>query len=85
MNNVIMRKVEMRGDYRPLSDREMIGTFDLSTPPFNPGIVFFRGDDGSDGRMPHGRPLQSRRAPCQGTGRRRRHRRRRYLVSKPGR
>ncbi len=48
MNNVIMRKVEMRGDYRPLSDREMIGTFDLSTPPFNPGIVFFRGDDGSD-------------------------------------
>ena len=48
MNNVIMRKVELSGDYRPLSDRSLVLSGVISAPPYNPGPVFFRGDDGSD-------------------------------------
>lgn len=47
-NNVILRRFEVSGEYRPLSDRELVGTFDISTPPFNTGPVYLLGDDGSE-------------------------------------
>lgn len=49
MNNVIMRRVEVTADYRPLSakSREVVSA-EISTPPTNTSPVFFRGDDGAD-------------------------------------
>ena len=48
MRNVIMRKIELSEEYRPLSDRPLTMSGEINAPPFNPGPVFFRGDDGSD-------------------------------------
>lgn len=48
MNNVIMRKVELTEDYRPLSDRPLVMSGEICAPPFNAGPVYFRGDDGAD-------------------------------------
>ena len=47
-NNIVMRRVEATEEYRPLSDRPLVMSGEICAPPFNPGPVFFRGDDGSD-------------------------------------
>jgi len=48
MNNLIMRKVDVTGNYRPLVSEKMVCTVTISAPPTNVGNVFFKGDDGSD-------------------------------------
>lgn len=48
MNNVLMRKVTVTGEYRPLASRETVVSVTISCPPSNAGSVYFRGDDGSD-------------------------------------
>lgn len=47
-NNLIVRRVEVTPVFRRLSEVELIGTVDISTPPFNPGLVFMKGDDGGE-------------------------------------
>lgn len=41
-NNLILRRVEVGDDWRPLSDVPLVATVDISTPPTNAGPVFFR-------------------------------------------
>ena len=48
MNNVIMRKIEVTAGYQPLSARKLVASATLSCLPTNSGLVYFRGDDGSD-------------------------------------
>ena len=47
-HNIVMRRIEVTEAYRPLSDRPLVMSGEICSPPFNPGPVFFRGDDGSD-------------------------------------
>ena len=46
MNNPIMRKIVVGAAYQALPS--IRGTFEVSTAPANVGVVFFKGDDGSD-------------------------------------
>ena len=46
MNNPIMRKIVVAAEYQALPS--IRGTFEVSTAPANAGVVFFKGDDGSD-------------------------------------
>ena len=48
MNNVVMRKVVVTADWRPLSAGRLVASFEVSTPPTNAGVVLFQGDDGSE-------------------------------------
>jgi hypothetical protein len=48
MNNIVMRKVEVAADYRPLSDKELVASVEISAPPTNSGPIYFLGDDGAD-------------------------------------
>ena len=48
MNSTIMRRIEVAGDYAPMSTVPLIGSFEISAVPGNSGSVLFRGDDGSD-------------------------------------
>lgn len=43
-----MRKVDITGTYQPLVAQRTVVTVTLSAPPTNAGVVYFRGDDGSD-------------------------------------
>ena len=47
-NNVILRRVEVTEDYRPLSCQRLVATVEISAPPTNSGPVFLRGDQGDD-------------------------------------
>jgi len=47
-HNVVMRRIEVTETYRPLSARSLVMSGEICSPPFNPGPVFFRGDDSSD-------------------------------------
>ncbi len=57
-NNLILRRVEVTPEFRPLSATTLIGTVDLSTPPFNAGPVFLKGDDGGEVEMVPGEAHQ---------------------------
>ena len=48
MNNILMRKVAVTGEYRPLAPRQTVVSVTISCPPSNAATVYFRGDDGSD-------------------------------------
>lgn len=49
MNAVIMRKVEMTGNFSPLSsNQDEVATVEVSVPPTNSTGVVFEGDDGSE-------------------------------------
>ena len=48
MNNVILRKIVVTGDYQPLASGSLIGSVCISCPPGNTGNVLFKGDDDSD-------------------------------------
>ena len=48
MNNTIMRKIDVTADWQSLSDEQLVGTVDVSTPPGNADSVLFKGDDGSE-------------------------------------
>ena len=48
MNNVVMRKIVVTGDYQPLASAKLVASVSISTPPTNTGTVYFKGDDGSD-------------------------------------
>jgi hypothetical protein len=48
MNNVVMRKIVVTGDYQPLASAKLVASVSISTPPSNTGTVYFTGDDGSD-------------------------------------
>ena len=48
MNNVLMRKVDVTADYRPLAAERTVVTVTISCPPGNSANVLFKGDDGSD-------------------------------------
>jgi hypothetical protein len=45
---MIMRRIEIAADYRPLSATSLVGSFEISAVPTNAATVFFQGDDGSD-------------------------------------
>ena len=47
-NNLILRRVEVTDEYRPLTDAPLVGTVTLSAAPANAGPVFLRGDKGED-------------------------------------
>ncbi len=48
MHNVIMRHVVVTADYAALSSVPLVASVSISCPPTNGGVVYFRGDDGSD-------------------------------------
>ena len=49
MNAVIMKKVAVTAAYKPLSVKDVeAATVEISAPPTNAGVVYFRGSDGSD-------------------------------------
>ena len=48
MNNVIMFQVVLSEEYGSLSDRSLVATVDVSTPPGNVGPAFFMGMNGED-------------------------------------
>ena len=48
MNNIIMRKIDVTGNYTPLAAEKTVVTVTISAPPTNTGNVLFKGDDGSD-------------------------------------
>lgn len=48
MNNVVMFRVVLSAEYRPLAERSLVATVDVSAPPGNAGPVFFLGLDGAD-------------------------------------
>ena len=48
MNNTIMRKIDVTGDYTPLVSESLVGSVTISCLPTNAGDVYFKGDDGSD-------------------------------------
>ena len=48
MNNAIMRKIDVTGTYQCLVADSMVATVTVSCPPGNAGVVYFKGDDGSD-------------------------------------
>lgn len=49
MNNVIMKKVAVTAAYQPLSAKYVeAASVEISAPPTNAGVVYFRGSDGSD-------------------------------------
>ena len=48
MNNVVMRKITVTGEYQPLVSSSLVASVTISTPPTNAGDVLFKGDDGSD-------------------------------------
>jgi len=48
MNNVVMRKITVTGEYQALVSASLIASVTISTPPANAGNVLFKGDDGSD-------------------------------------
>jgi len=47
-NQTVMRKVNVAGDYAPLSTVPIVATVCISCPPGNAAAVMFLGDDGSD-------------------------------------
>ena len=49
MNNILMRKVDVTADYQPLAAERTVVTVTISCPPANAAVVYFKGDDGSDG------------------------------------
>ena len=48
MNNVVMFRVVLSEEYRPLVEGSLVATVDVSAPPSNAGPVFFLGLDGED-------------------------------------
>ena len=48
MNNTIMRKITVTGAYQRLSATPLVASVSISCPPTNTGVVYFKGDDGSD-------------------------------------
>ena len=48
MNNVVMRKITVTGDYQPLVATSLVASVTISAPPTNTSDVLFKGDDGSD-------------------------------------
>lgn len=49
MNAVIMRKVDVAATYQPLSAKDVAAaSVEISAPPTNAGVVYFRGSDGAD-------------------------------------
>jgi len=47
-NNLILRKIEVTPEWKPLSPVPLVGTVDVSTPPSNSGPVFFRAGPGEE-------------------------------------
>ncbi len=48
MNNVIMRKLVLSGDYQPLALTQVVGSFVISARPTNAADAVFRGDEGAE-------------------------------------
>jgi hypothetical protein len=49
VNNFLMRKIVVSDTYQPLSTKKNeVATVEISCPPSNRALVFFKGDDGSD-------------------------------------
>jgi len=48
VNNVVMRRIDVTADYRPISNRRLVASVTVSCLPTNSAAVVFRGDDGSD-------------------------------------
>lgn len=48
MNNTIMRKIVVTAGYQALSTKSLVGSVCISCQPGNAGVVYFKGDDGSD-------------------------------------
>jgi len=47
-NNLILRRIEVTPEWKPLSPVPLVGTVDLSTPPSNSGPVFIRAGLGEE-------------------------------------
>lgn len=48
MNQPIMRKIVVTGEYAPLAAGKLVACCDISCPPSNAGSVLFKCKDGSD-------------------------------------
>lgn len=48
VNNIVMRKVALTGQYQRVSPHPVTASVTISCPPTNQGDVFFKGDDGGD-------------------------------------
>ena len=48
MNNIVMRKILLTGEYQRVSAQSVIASVTVSCPPTNQGVALFKGDDGSD-------------------------------------
>jgi len=47
-NNLILRRIDVTPEWKPLSPVSLVGTVDVSTPPSNSGPVFFRAGPGEE-------------------------------------
>ena len=47
-NNLILRKIEVTPEWKPLSPVPLVGTVDVSAPPSNSGPVFIRSGKGEE-------------------------------------
>jgi hypothetical protein len=41
-------RIPLSAEYRPLADRRLVASVDVSAPPTNSGLVYFLGTDGQD-------------------------------------
>jgi hypothetical protein len=48
MNNVVMRKIAVTGNYQPLASGKLVASVSISIPPTNAANVLFKGDNGAD-------------------------------------
>ena len=53
-NNVILRVVEMTGEFKPLSGIPLTATVTISAPPSNSGPVFLRAGPGEEAWVVNG-------------------------------
>ena len=47
-HNLILRRIEVTPEWKPLSSVPLVGTVDISTPPSNAGPVFIRAGAGEE-------------------------------------
>jgi len=48
MNNTVMRKVVVTGEFAALASKQTVASVTISCPPGNAGNVLFRGDTGQE-------------------------------------
>jgi hypothetical protein len=48
MNNPILRKLTVNSQFQPLSSTRLVGSFVITSPTYNSGLITFKADSGPD-------------------------------------